>query len=147
MAKEKSNFLPVRPEARPERKPAVTAEVIRFPGDWEQVDATKTGGGDVSGWRGKVSWFDLYMCVTVVGVVLSPRFWLNWAMHFGTAVMVATAAMVAFTTLLIWLSMPNIYQFITFILFVSFIVSALYVLFMVTTAVMCAVLIWIRHTV
>lgn len=143
MAEQTSNVVPLR---RPEAEPFIrSGEIIRFPGNWEAIDAPEPGADDVNGPRRNWSRFDLIKFVVLVMVVLTPRYWLDWAMRFGVLTTVITGVVVGLTALLIWDDLLFRYHYALTAFFMCFIVSAFYVPFMVPTALMCVLLICIRQ--
>ena len=128
-----------RPQSEP---PARSGEIILFPGTMIATRAIKAS--DVSKPRRRWSRARVGAIVLLVTVVLTPRYWLAWAVHFGPLTAIITGGVVGLVTLLLWDELLNKNHYSLTALFVGFIVSAFYIPFMIPTAIMCVLLIWTR---
>ena len=141
MVEDSSNVVPLRqPEAEIS---APSGEIILFSGTMIATRAIKAG--DVSKPRREWSRPRVGAIALLVTVVLTPRYWLAWAVHFEPLTAIIKGGVVGLVTLLIFDELLNKYHYSLIALFVGFIVSAFYNPFMIPTAVMCALLIAIRR--
>ena len=122
--------------------PALTGEIILFPGTIDAARAIKANG--VSKRRRRWSRSRLGTIALLVTVVLTPRYWLAWAAHFGPLTAIITGGVVGLATLVLWDELLNKNHYSLTALFIGFIVSAFYIPFMIPTAIMCVLLIWTR---
>ena len=140
MVEDSSNVVPLRqPEAEIS---APSGEIILFSGTMIATRAIKAG--DVSKPRREWSRPRVGAIALLVTVVLTPRYWLAWAAHFGPLTAIVTGGVVGLVTLLIWDDLLNKHHYSLTALFVSFIVSAFYIPLIIPTAVMCVLLIGMR---
>ena len=141
MAEQPPNVVEFRP---PQAEPlARSGEIIPFSGTMIATRAIKAG--DVGKPRRRWSRVRVGAIVLLVTVVLTPRYWLAWAVHFEPLTAIIKGGVVGLVTLLIFDELLNKYHYSLIALFVGFIVSAFYNPFMIPTAVMCALLIAIRR--
>jgi hypothetical protein len=141
MVEDSSNVVPLRqPEAEIS---APSGEIILFPGTMIAARAIKANGASKR--RRRWSRVRVGAIVLLVTVVLTPRYWLAWAAHFGPLTAIITGGVVGLTALLIFDELLNKYHYFLIALFVVFIVSAFYIPFMIPTAIMCTLLIAIRR--
>ena len=140
MAERPPNVFELR---RPQAEPAArSGEIILFSGTMIATRAIRTG--DASEPRRRWSRLRIGAIALLVTVVLTPRYWLAWAAHFGPLTAIVTGGVVGLVTLLIWDDLLNKHHYSLTALFVSFIVSAFYIPLIIPTAVMCVLLIGMR---
>lgn len=101
-------------------------------------------GGDDGGGRRSLPNLDWLAACALAALVLTPRAWIGWPLQFGVAYALLAGALGGFVVLVMLEFLPKAYRYAAYVGFVALIVASFQVPWLIGSAVLCVVIIFLR---